>query len=114
RVDFKTYTVIGVLPETFRMANKAQMFLPKAEEGELLTEREDHSYQGLARLKPSVTLEQAEAEMATIGSRLEAEHPKADKDWRTKLVPLREQMTGDLRRLLFVLMGAVSFVLLIA
>jgi len=96
------------------MANKAQVFVPKTEEGELLTEREDHSYQVVARLKPGKTVEQAEAEMNTIAARLENQFPKTDKNWKVKLVPLREQLAGDLRFTLLILLGAVAFVLLIA
>ncbi|OLE60721.1 MAG: hypothetical protein AUI36_12135, partial [Cyanobacteria bacterium 13_1_40CM_2_61_4] len=93
---------------------KAQVFVPKTEEGELLTEREDHSYQVVARLKPGKTVEQAEAEMNTIAARLENQFPKTDKNWKVKLVPLREQLAGDLRFTLLILLGAVAFVLLIA
>jgi len=54
QLSHKTYTIVGVLPAEFRMANKAQVFVPEIEEGELLTEREDHSYRAVARLKAGV------------------------------------------------------------
>src|SRR6266550_6639064 len=114
RLSSKGHTIVGVLPPGFEMANKAQVFVPKTEEGELLTEREDHSYQVVARLKPGKTVEQAEAEMNTIAARLEKQFPKTDKNWKVKLVPLREQLAGDLRFTLLILLGAVAFVLLIA
>src|SRR5207244_7091109 len=114
QLSHKTYTIVGVLPVEFRMANKAQVFVPKIEEGELLTEREDHSYQVVARLKPGVTLRQAEAEMNTIAARLAEEHPNTDKNWQVKLVPLREQTAGGMQSTLWILFGAVAFVLLIA
>ncbi len=114
QLSHKTYTIVGVLPAEFRMANKAQVFVPKIEEGELLTEREDHSYQVVARLKPGVTLRQAEAEMNTIAARLAEEHPNTDKNWQVKLVPLREQAAGGMQSTLWILFGAVAFVLLIA
>src|SRR5204862_597825 len=114
QLSSKSYTIVGVLPPGFEMANKAQVFVPKTEEGELLTEREDHSYQVVARLRPGKTVEQAEAEMNTIAARLENQFPKTDKNWKVKLVPLREQLAGDLRSTLMILLGAVAFVLLIA
>ena len=114
RLSSKSYTIVGVLPPGFQMANKAQVFVPKIEEGELLTEREDHSYQVVARLKSGKTFQEAETEMNTIAARLENEYPKTDKNWKVKLVPLREQLAGDLRSTLMILLGAVAFVLLIA
>ena len=114
QLSSKGHTIVGVLPPGFEMANKAQVFVPKTEVGELLTEREDHSYQVVARLKPGKTVEQAEAEMNTIAARLENQFPKTDKNWKVKLVPLREQLAGDLRFTLLILLGAVAFVLLIA
>ena len=114
QLSSKRYTIVGVLPPGFQMANKAQVFVPLIEQGELLTEREDHSYQVVARLKSGRTLEQAETEMNTVAARLESQYPKTDKNWKVKLVPLREQLAGDLRSTLMILLGAVAFVLLIA
>src|SRR2546429_3713742 len=114
QLSSKSYTIVGVLPPGFQMANNAQMFVPKVEEGELLTEREDHSYQVVARLKSGKTFQEAETEMNTIAARLESQYPKTDKNWKVKLVPLREQLAGDLRSTLMILLGAVAFVLLIA
>ncbi len=114
QLSSKSYTIVGVLPPGFQMANKAQVFVPKIEEGEVLTAREDHSYQVVARLKSGKTFQEAETEMNTIAARLENEYPKTDKNWKVKLVPLREQLAGDLRSTLMILLGAVAFVLLIA
>src|SRR5438094_5455234 len=114
QLSSKSYTIVAVLPPGFQMANKAQVFVPKIEEGEVLTEREDHSYQVVARLKPGKTFQEAETEMNTIAARLANEYPKTDKNWKVKLVPLREQLAGDLRSTLLILLGAVAFVLLIA
>src|SRR4030095_2940199 len=68
----------------------------------------------LARLKPGVTHAQAQNEMTIIGARLEQQYPEFNTQWGVNVVPLRTQFTGEIRRPLFVLLGAVGFVLLIA
>src|SRR5947207_14323343 len=71
QLSSKGHTIVGVLPPGFEMANKAQVFVPKTEEGELLTERAAHSYQVVARLRPGKTVEQADAEMTATSAHLE-------------------------------------------
>src|ERR1043165_4497224 len=68
----------------------------------------------VARLKPGVTIEQAQNEMNVIGARLEQQYPEFNAKWGTTVVPLRTQFTGEIRKPLLVLLGAVGFVLLIA
>ncbi|MGH9709571.1 MAG: ABC transporter permease, partial [Candidatus Acidiferrales bacterium] len=68
----------------------------------------------VARLKPGVTLPQAQTQMNTIATRLAREFPDFNKDWGINVVSLREQLSGDLRPALLILFGAVAFVLLIA
>ena len=68
----------------------------------------------VARLKAGVTLEQARAEMNTISDRLAQQYPKDDKGWGATAIPLRQDIVGDVRTPLLILLGAVAFVLLIA
>src|ERR1051325_3964176 len=77
-------------------------------------ERHGRFARAVARLKPGVTFEQAQNEMNLIGARLEQQYPDFNTKWGVTVVPLRTQFTGEIRKPLFVLLGAVGFVLLIA
>jgi predicted permease len=68
----------------------------------------------MARLKPGVTLSQAQNEMNTISHRLEVEYPADDKGWGAEVISLRDNLVGDVRPALLMMLGAVGFVLLIA
>src|SRR5580704_10431190 len=70
--------------------------------------------QGIGRMKPGVSLEQAQADMSSVARNLSATYPEADKDTNVVLVPLKKDIVGDIEGTLFVLLGAVGFVLLIA
>jgi predicted permease len=111
----ETYTIVGVMPRDFKFApfwaTKAELWAPLAL-GSRLTDRGGGSLRVFARLKPGVTLEQAQAEMAGITGRLEREFPGTNQDMQ--VVSLREKVVGNIRPALLVLLGAVGFVLLIA
>jgi putative ABC transport system permease protein len=68
----------------------------------------------VARVKPGISLTQAQAQMDTIAANLAARYPQYDKGWGVHVVPVREQLSGAFRPVLLVLLGAVGFVLLIA
>jgi len=76
--------------------------------------RGNHNYLGIGRLRPGVSIEQANAELATISQRLQQVYPADDAGWGAKVVPMRDELVGDVRPALLVLLGAVIFVLLIA
>lgn len=108
------YTVIGVMPSNFRFAfpswaNRTEVWGPLPVNPE---DRVVNSKRLFARLKPGVSLEQARAEMATITARLEKQFPGTNRD--LVVTSLKEQVVGDIRPALLVLLGAVGFVLLIA
>jgi predicted permease len=75
--------------------------------------RTSHFLNAIAKLKPGITREQAEAQMNVIALQLEAQYPE-DKDWRIRLVSLREEIVGGAQTMLLILFGAAGFVLLIA
>jgi putative ABC transport system permease protein len=115
KLSGETYSVVGVMPRDFKFApfwaTKAQLWAPLAL-GSRVTDRDGSSLRVFARLKPGVTLEQAQAEMSGITSRLEREFPDTNQDMQ--VVSLREKVVGNIRPALLVLLGAVGFVLLIA
>src|SRR5207244_8408333 len=91
----------------------AQLWLPWQVSNEL-RQRLGRFARAVARLKPGVALAQAQSEMNTIGARLEKQYPDFDTNWGVNLVPLRTQFSGEIRKALLILLGAVGFVLLIA
>jgi putative ABC transport system permease protein len=114
-------TVIGVLPPNVgwfvqkgSMINKAPEIWEPWQVADDLRQRRGRFARAVARLKPGVTLAQAQNEMNVIGARLTQEHPEFNTNWGVTVVPLRTQFTGEIRRPLFILLGAVGFVLLIA
>jgi putative ABC transport system permease protein len=115
------FTVVGVMPAGFRFYIKEASFGRRVPEMWIPVgfEASDRVHKGrymaaIARLKPGVSLRQAQAEMSAIGSRLEAQYPEFDTGWGINLVPLPSQMTREIRLALIVLFAAVAFVLLIA
>ena len=110
-----SYTIIGVLPPSFRFYTQIDIFVPIGLEAKDLAERDQHAgVYGVARLKPGVTLEQARSETATIARRLEQEYPKTNTGNRIYLNSLHEELVQDVRPAALVLLGAVGLVLLIA
>jgi putative ABC transport system permease protein len=113
-LDGEAYSVIGVMPATFDFPPKAQVWVPLAWTDKERAVRGDHNYIVAARLKAGVDLKHAQAEMDTISSQLQQQYPVDDAGWGAVVVPLREELVGDVRPALLVLLGAVAFVLLIA
>ena len=115
----RPYTVIGVMPADFHslpvglLDAPAQFYRPVAEPPDD-TQRSSRHLRAIARLKPGVTLEEAQAEMDVIAQQLEKEYPATNTGGRVRLVPLREDLVGKARPALLMLLGAVGFLLLIA
>ena len=119
-LEGRSYSVIGVIPASFHLAvwslRSAEVYVPIGQwrNPGLTVRAAGLGMRGIARLKPGVTLEQANADMARVSQNLATAFPDVDKGTTAKLVPLKEQMVGDVRPFLLVLMAAVGFVLLIA
>ena len=105
--------IIGVMPASFKGLMTVDVWTPYAV-GEGWRTARGRSMSTVARLRPGVTVAQAQAEMSGIARQIETELPDFTGGWGATVVPLREQLVGDLRTAILVLAGAVGFVLLIA
>lgn len=109
------YTVVGVMPNGFQfLDSKIGMWVPIAFTPEDLAKRTRHYLQVVARMKPGVRVTQANAEVVAIHQRIARDHPDEAGRISGFVLPLREQVAGEVRRPLIVLSVAVGFVLLIA
>jgi putative ABC transport system permease protein len=113
-INSRPYSVVGVMPEQFSLPSWSQVWVPLGWSNEERAIRGNHNYMVIGRLRSGVDIAQAKTELAAISARLEQEYPADDKGWGATIVPLREQLVGDIRPALLVLLGAVVFVLLIA
>jgi predicted permease len=112
----QSYTVVGILPARFQYPEPFQLWIPLAlgETGAALAKYGEGMIllKAIARMKPGVTLSQAQAELRTIAQREQA--PRTDEAQVVSLVTLHEQVVGDVKGALLVLLGTVALVLLIA
>ena len=113
-LDGDAYTVIGVMPPSFDKPESALLWVPLVWTAQERAVRGEHSMAAVARLKPGVTVQQAQAQLDGIAARLAEQYPADSAGWGAAVVPLREETVGDVRRPLLMLFGAVVFVLLIA
>jgi predicted permease len=108
-------TIIGVLPKDFQFAPRGDVDLYvtlHATDG-MLTRRNLHWIHPFGRLKPDVSVQQAQIMMNALAANLEKQYPDSNKELRTVVIPLAELITGPIKPILTVLMGAVGMLLLI-
>ena len=113
----KSYTVIGVMPQGYLYPSRVEMWVPVGQLSGTQDWKERGNHPGLyavARLKPGVTLNQAQADMENIAVNLEKQYPDNNAGNRVRIRPMLEIYVSDVRNALWVLFGAVAFVLLIA
>ena len=116
-LDGISYTVVGVTPPEFHLLDSpSDLWIPYSLDAKELDPRNTavRTLRVIAHLKPGATLDQAQSEMRSIARRLELEDPDANAGYSAIVVPLRDQMIGNIRTTLWMLLGAVLFVLLIA
>lgn len=114
-LDGRTCAVIGVMPKDFNFPSSAELWVPiNFDIAPGMKQRKAHFLRPIGKLKTGVTLAQAQADTDAIARRLEEQYPDTNSGWSLRLVSLREQLVGSTRPTLFILFGAVGFVLLIA
>ncbi len=115
RVNGMTYTIVGVMPKTFDpLLDKSDLWIPEAFTAQRLADHDNHYLDVMGRIKPGVSLAQAQSELNVIALRLQHQYPIDDKDRGLRLVPLTTALLGDERSVLRMMLAAVGFVLLIA
>ncbi|HEY0321328.1 MAG TPA: ABC transporter permease [Pyrinomonadaceae bacterium] len=114
-------TVVGVMPESFRFPvqreQRTEYWEPISASPSYIAakdKRDTRSLRVLARLKPGVTMAQANQELEAISRRLEEQYPDSNTGLSLSLTPLHEDLVGQVRPALLIILGAVGFVLLIA
>ncbi|MGD0125264.1 MAG: ABC transporter permease [Terriglobia bacterium] len=110
------YTVIGVVPAGFRFWGSADVFTLLGQWDDVLAHsREAHpGLRAMGRLKPGLTREQASSDMDSVAAQLAQTYPKSNAHHSVNVIPLAQEIVGNVRPALLVLLGAVGFVLLIA
>ncbi|HYK89493.1 MAG TPA: ABC transporter permease [Acidobacteriota bacterium] len=115
RLEGRPYVIVGVMPRDFDYPVSAELWMPLALTAKERNSRTDRSLTAVARLKPGQTQRVATAEIAGIAERTAKAYPNETKGWGARVETIRENISGDLTRdYMLLLMGAVSFVLLIA
>jgi len=110
----ESYSIIGVLPAWFNFQRATEIWTPMDMTPKALGPRGSHSYRAVARLRPNVTVGQAQAELNSITKQVAKQNGDNDKYNGAVVVSLTEQLTGSSRESLFILLGAVGLVLLVA
>ena len=106
--------VTGVMPETFQLPAHAELWAPLELPANLIGSFETPILRLVARLRPSVTIAEAQRELSALSAALRKEHPELGAQFGLDVVDLRQDQTGDIRPALLLLLGAVGFVLLVA
>lgn len=107
-------TVIGVMPERFNFPKGSEVYAPLAMTPELMKNRGSHGYYVIGKLKPGASIEGSQAEIDNIAGRLEQQFPETNKGWGATVFPIVADTVRQYDTALWIMMGAVGFVLLIA
>ena len=114
-LDGQSFTVVGVMRRGFQFPSRTdQLWVPIAFSAKEAGQRGNHYLEVIARMKPGISLEQAQAEMTTIATRLQQQYPQTNTSIGAVITPLHEHVVGNIKPALLILLGAVAFVLLIA
>lgn len=108
------YSVVGVMPAGFHFPSRAQLWTPLDMDSKSLGPRGVHQFNAIGRLRPRITLQEAQSEMSVIAGRLEQQYPDSNRKVGASLVALHEDIVGESRSSLLMMLWAVALVLLIA
>ena len=112
-LDRRPFRVVGVMPEGFALPDAdVELWIPWDLTGDL--PRDQHYLGALARMKPGVSIAQAEAQLNAVATALASRHPETNRGWSTRLASLHAETVGDSAAVLWVLLGAVGLVLIVA
>ena len=114
QLDNESYAVIGVMPPRFDYPAGTDIWTPLDMSPKSLTPRGTHQYPAIGRLKDGVTPKQAQADLVAIAARLEKQFPNTNDKVSAAVTPLKEVLVGDASTSLWILLGAVALVLLVA
>ena len=114
RVFDRSLTIAGVAPAGFHFPEKTDIWYPANSVVPETVSRSGHNYRVIARLKPGVTPGAAQAQMTTIAARLAQQYPASNEGKSAAVVLMRDEMVSDVRLTLYLLLGTVALVLLIA
>ena len=116
KLDGEDYAIVGVMPAEFRLPDQREreLWTPIAFKDSEKTLYYARYIEAIGRLKPGVSSGQAQSEMTAIAARLAQEHPEANTGWTVKTTPLLDFVVGDVKKVLWVMFGAVALILLIA
>jgi predicted permease len=114
-LDDKSYAVVGVIPASFTLTRGVDVYVPIGQwgSGALKSRSAALGLHGIGRLKPGVTIEQARSDLNRVMADLAVAYPETNRGNGATIIPLKEQVVGNIRPILLMLFGAVGFVLLI-
>ena len=115
-LDNKDYTIVGVIPSSFNLIRNIDLYVPIGQWNNpaLRSRSAALGLHGIGRLKPGVSLQQAQADLNRVMKNLTVAYPETNKGNGAKIIPLTNTLVGDIAPILWTLLGAVAFVLLIA
>lgn len=115
-LDDKSYSIVGVIPPSINLLSSSDVYVPigQLDTPALKDRGVAYGLHGIGRMKPGVTFEQAQADLSRIMGNLAIAYPGTNKDNDAKIVRMKDRLVGGIEPILWTLLGAVGFVLLIA
>jgi predicted permease len=119
-LDKRSYTIVGIMPDAFRfpfLKEREQVWIPLMQDplfGTWTNRRSGHWMRVIGRLRPGVSMSQAKAELGALTARFAKAFPEDNEGWEFLAIPMQQVIFGDVKLALYVLLGAVGLVLLIA